>query len=142
MPKARLYVEANEKTKELIQARVKKYDIDCQLEVKDAYLYTKEESGVKKFKQEVDAYKQLGIDREWKTALPFDASIKAALAMTHHLLHYEGLERFGDATFGIEEVLYRWSTHDIVTMDQIPYIGRLTKHHQNIFVATGFRKWA
>nr|WGD99189.1 FAD-dependent oxidoreductase [Bacillus safensis] len=56
--------------------------------------------------------------------------------------HYEGLETFGDATLGIEEVLYRWSTHDMVTMDQIPYIGtRLTKHHQNIFVATGFRKW-
>ncbi|MGA3881985.1 FAD-dependent oxidoreductase, partial [Bacillus pumilus] len=43
MPKARLYVEANEKAKELIQARVQKYDSDCQLEVKDAYLYTKEE---------------------------------------------------------------------------------------------------
>lgn len=92
MPKARLYVEANEKAKELIQARVKEYDIDCQLEVKDAYLYTTEENGVKKLKKELDAYKQLGIDREWKTALPFDAGIKAALAMTQqaqfHPLHF------------------------------------------------------
>lgn len=78
MPKARLYVEANEKAKELIQTRVKEYDIDCQLEIKDAYLYTKEESGVKKLKKELDAYKQLGIDREWKTALPFDADIKVS----------------------------------------------------------------
>ncbi|WP_312118476.1 NAD(P)/FAD-dependent oxidoreductase, partial [Brevibacillus reuszeri] len=263
-------VEANEKAKELIQARVKEYDIDCQLEVKDAYLYTTEENGVKKLKKELDAYKQLGIDREWKTALPFDAGIKVALAMTqqaqfhplhylhalidqlidrgvrifeqttavdvkegkhpavitksgHHLMgrsiiscshfpfydgkglyftrihpeqsyvvaaktkkplpdgmylgidqpahslrtakfhgedvvliggqghktgqggdesaHYEALEKFGEATLGITEVLYRWSTHDMVTMDQIPYIGRLTSYHSNIFVATGFRKW-
>ncbi|WP_249705417.1 FAD-dependent oxidoreductase [Bacillus zhangzhouensis] len=270
MPKARLYVEANEKAKDLIQARVKEHEIDCQLEVKDAYLYTKEESGIKKLKKELDAYKQLGIDREWKTELPFDTDIKAALAMTqqaqfhplhylnalidqliergvrifeqttavdvkegkrpavvtksgHHLIgryiitcshfpfydgkglyftrihpeqsyvvaakttkplpdgmylgidqpahslrtaelhgeevvliggeghktgqggdesaHYEALEKFGNDTLGIEEVLYRWSTHDMVTMDQIPYIGHLTKHHPNIFVATGFRKW-
>lgn len=55
--------------------------------------------------------------------------------------HYEALEKFGEATLGITEVLYRWSTHDMITMDQIPYIGRLTSHHSNIFVATGFRKW-
>lgn len=71
---------------------MKEYDIDCQLEVKDAYLYTTEENGVKKLKKELDAYKQLGIDREWKTALPFDAGIKVALAMTQqaqfHPLHY------------------------------------------------------
>ncbi|MFP3394315.1 FAD-dependent oxidoreductase, partial [Brevibacillus sp. SIMBA_076] len=48
--------------------------------------------------------------------------------------HYEALEKFGNDTLGIEEVLYRWSTHDMVTMDQIPYIGHLTKHHPNIFV--------
>ncbi|PCK22200.1 FAD-dependent oxidoreductase [Bacillus pumilus] len=270
MPKARLYVEANEKAKELIQTRVKEHKINCQLEIKNAYLYTKEESGVKKLKKELDAYTQLGIDREWKTELPFDADIQAALVMTeqaqfhplhyinalielliergvrifeqttavdvkeserpavvtksgHHLTgryiiscshfpfydgkglyftrihpeqsyvvaakttkplpdgmylgidqpvrslrtaefhgeevvliggeghktgqggdesaHYEALEKFGDNTLGIEEVLYRWSTHDMVTMDQIPYIGHLTKNHPNIFVATGFRKW-
>lgn len=270
MPKARLYVEANEKAIELIQARVKTHKIDCQLEIRNAYLYSKEESGVKKLKKELDAYKQLGIDREWKTELPFDDDIQAVLVMTqqaqfhplhyldalikqltergvriyeettavdvkegkrpavitkngHHLIgsyiiscshfpfydgkglyftrihpeqsyvvaaktnkslpagmylgidqpahslrtaqingeevvliggeghktgqggdesaHYEALEKFGDATLGIQEVLYRWSTHDMVTMDRIPYIGHLTKNHPNILVATGFRKW-
>ncbi|MDM5297417.1 FAD-dependent oxidoreductase [Bacillus pumilus] len=270
MSKARLYVEANEKAKELIQARVKEHQIDCQLEIRDAYLYTKEDSGVNKLKKELDAYKQLGIDREWKTELPFDRDIKAALVMTqqaqfhplhyldalielliergvriyeqttavdvkegnrpavitksgHHMTgryiiscshfpfydgkglyftrihpeqsyvvavktkqplpdgmylgidqpahslrtaeingeevvliggeghktgqggneaaHYEALEKFGQDTLGIQEILYRWSTHDMVTMDQIPYIGHLTKNNPNIFVATGFRKW-
>ncbi|WP_353856197.1 FAD-dependent oxidoreductase [Bacillus sp. Bos-x628] len=270
MPNARLYVEANEKAKELIQTRVKEHQIECQLEVRDAYLYTKEESGVKKLKKELDAYKQLGIDHDWKTELPFDPEIKAALVMKqqaqfhplhylnalvqlliergvriyentaavdvkeghrpavitkngHHLTgryiiscshfpfydgkglyftrihpnqsyvvaaktnkplpdgmylgidqpshslrtakingekvvliggeghktgqggdartHYEALEKFGHEILGIQEVLYRWSTHDLVTMDKIPYIGYLTKNHPNILVATGFRKW-
>ncbi|MFS0654973.1 FAD-dependent oxidoreductase [Bacillus sp. 179-C3.3 HS] len=270
MPKARLYVEANEKARELIQKRIEEHQIDCQLEVRDAYLYTKEEKGVKKLEQELDAYKQLGIDRDWKTDLSFDPDIKAALVMTqqaqfhplqylHALVelliergvriyeqttavdvkegnrpavitknghdltgryiiscthfpfydgkglyftrihpeqsyvvaaktkkplprgmylgidqpahslrtaeingeevvllggeghktgqggdessHYAALETFGEETLGLEDILYRWSTHDMVTMDQIPYIGHLTKHHSNLFVATGFRKW-
>ncbi|MGE6630883.1 FAD-dependent oxidoreductase [Bacillus sp. NPDC077027] len=270
MQKARLYVEANEKAKEQIHARILDQQIECHFEWKDAYLYTTEDSGVKKLKKELEAYQKLGIDREWLTEIPVNLKVKAALAMKqqaqfHPLLyldalvkklmergvrifeqttatdvknghrpsvitkegfhltgrfivscshfpfydgkglyftrmhpeqsyvvaaktkqplsegmflgidqpatslrsaylegqevvliggeghktgqgkdeveHYKALESFGDHALGIEDVLYRWSTHDMVTMDKIPYIGQLTKSKSNIFVATGFRKW-
>jgi glycine/D-amino acid oxidase-like deaminating enzyme/nitrite reductase/ring-hydroxylating ferredoxin subunit len=55
--------------------------------------------------------------------------------------HYEALEAFAEETFGVKEILYRWSTQDLKTLDKVPYIGRLTENNQNIFVATGFRGW-
>ncbi|MDE7124362.1 MAG: FAD-dependent oxidoreductase, partial [Eubacterium sp.] len=35
----------------------------------------------------------------------------------------------------------RWSAQDCITLDGIPYIGRLSAAVPNIFVATGFNKW-
>ncbi|MXQ55908.1 FAD-dependent oxidoreductase [Shimazuella alba] len=55
--------------------------------------------------------------------------------------HYEILEKFAKDTLGIKEYPYRWSAQDLITLDKVPYIGRLTAKHENIFVATGFRKW-
>lgn len=55
--------------------------------------------------------------------------------------HYEALEKFGEETFQLDEVLYRWSAQDLVTLDKIPYIGEITAGQHNILVATGFRKW-
>lgn len=36
---------------------------------------------------------------------------------------------------------YSWATQDCITLDGIPYIGKYSKKHDNIFVATGFNKW-
>jgi glycine/D-amino acid oxidase-like deaminating enzyme/nitrite reductase/ring-hydroxylating ferredoxin subunit len=55
--------------------------------------------------------------------------------------HYEALEEFGRTVFGIEEVKYKWSAQDLISLDKVPYIGPLTKNHPAILVATGFRKW-
>ncbi|WP_028778074.1 FAD-dependent oxidoreductase [Shimazuella kribbensis] len=55
--------------------------------------------------------------------------------------HYEVLEKFAQDTIGIKAYPYRWSAQDLITLDKVPYIGRLTDKHPNIFVATGFRKW-
>lgn len=55
--------------------------------------------------------------------------------------HYEALETFARETIGIKAYPYRWSAQDLITLDKVPYIGRLTSNHTNIFVATGFRKW-
>lgn len=55
--------------------------------------------------------------------------------------HYEALEAFGDKTLGIKKIPYRWSAQDLVTLDKVPYIGRITSNNPNIFVATGYRKW-
>ncbi|MGG4036892.1 FAD-dependent oxidoreductase [Heyndrickxia ginsengihumi] len=55
--------------------------------------------------------------------------------------HYEALRHFAKNTFGIEQYLYRWSTQDLSTLDNVPYIGPMTKKHPNILIATGFKKW-
>ncbi|MBU8908839.1 FAD-dependent oxidoreductase [Desertibacillus haloalkaliphilus] len=55
--------------------------------------------------------------------------------------HYQALEAFGEDLFGIKEIPYRWSTQDLTTLDKVPYIGQLTSKTENIFVATGYRKW-
>lgn len=55
--------------------------------------------------------------------------------------HYEALQQFAENNFGLQEILYRWSAQDLVTLDKIPYVGPVTKAQSNVFVATGFRKW-
>ncbi|GGM23431.1 (2Fe-2S)-binding protein [Paraliobacillus quinghaiensis] len=55
--------------------------------------------------------------------------------------HHIELEKFANNTFGIKEYKYRWSAQDLTTLDNMPYIGPLTKHEPNTLVATGYRKW-
>lgn len=55
--------------------------------------------------------------------------------------HYKALQEFGEQVFDLENIVYRWSAQDLVTLDKIPYIGELTSSHPNILVATGYRKW-
>jgi glycine/D-amino acid oxidase-like deaminating enzyme/nitrite reductase/ring-hydroxylating ferredoxin subunit len=43
--------------------------------------------------------------------------------------------------FPVEDVLYRWATHDNVTQDRVPCVGRLTPSTPNVLVATGFGGW-
>ena len=55
--------------------------------------------------------------------------------------HYEALERWAQERLGMRDPLYRWSAQDYVSVDRIPYVGRMTSGHERVFVATGFRKW-
>nr|WP_318614257.1 FAD-dependent oxidoreductase [Sporosarcina sp. YIM B06819] len=55
--------------------------------------------------------------------------------------HYKALETFGEEVFGLDDIVYRWSAQDLVTLDKLPYIGELTSGQPNILLATGFRKW-
>lgn len=55
--------------------------------------------------------------------------------------HYEALQDYAAKHFGISEYVYRWSAQDLTTMDKVPYIGPVTKNEDNVFVATGYRKW-
>ncbi|HDR7528341.1 MULTISPECIES: FAD-dependent oxidoreductase [Bacillus cereus group] len=57
------------------------------------------------------------------------------------LKHYEALEIFGQQVFGLENIPYRWSAQDLITLDKIPYIGEITSDQKNILIATGYRKW-
>jgi glycine/D-amino acid oxidase-like deaminating enzyme/nitrite reductase/ring-hydroxylating ferredoxin subunit len=43
--------------------------------------------------------------------------------------------------FTVSRIDNVWSSHDLNTMDSMPYIGRLSGLHDNIFVATGFSEW-
>jgi glycine/D-amino acid oxidase-like deaminating enzyme/nitrite reductase/ring-hydroxylating ferredoxin subunit len=55
--------------------------------------------------------------------------------------HYKALETFGQQFFGLDDIIYRWSAQDLITLDKIPYIGAITSSQSNILIATGYRKW-
>ncbi|MHC0036180.1 FAD-dependent oxidoreductase [Pseudoneobacillus sp. C159] len=55
--------------------------------------------------------------------------------------HYEALQQFAQQTFKVQEIPYRWSAQDLVTIDKLSYVGPITKDKQRILVATGYRKW-
>lgn len=54
---------------------------------------------------------------------------------------YADLYQLAKNTFGESEVVYRWSSHDLITKDRIPFIGMLQPDYPNIFTLTGFSKW-
>ena len=54
---------------------------------------------------------------------------------------YARLERFARERFGVDAVEFRWSTHDYSPVDKLPYIGRLMRGEDRVYVATGFAKW-
>ena len=55
--------------------------------------------------------------------------------------HYKNLMDFAHELFTVEDFPYRWSTQDCITMDDIPYIGKMTSGRPDLYTATGFRKW-
>jgi glycine/D-amino acid oxidase-like deaminating enzyme/nitrite reductase/ring-hydroxylating ferredoxin subunit len=54
--------------------------------------------------------------------------------------YYESLEKFAGMSLGIKSIPYRWSAQDLITLDRVPYIGRMPGEDE-IYVATGFKKW-
>lgn len=55
--------------------------------------------------------------------------------------HYKALIDFAEDIFTVENIPYRWSTQDCMTLDGIPYVGNYTPNTPNLYVATGFQKW-
>ncbi|MEY2471648.1 MAG: hypothetical protein QOK28_977 [Actinomycetota bacterium] len=51
------------------------------------------------------------------------------------------LEVWAEKHLGEIEVWNRWATHDLVTTDRVPFIGRLKSTSHRLWVATGFGKW-
>ncbi|MBI2704807.1 MAG: FAD-dependent oxidoreductase [Actinobacteria bacterium] len=54
---------------------------------------------------------------------------------------YRALEEWTHTNLGDAEIGHRWSAQDYLSVDGVPYVGRLTAHHDRVYVATGFRKW-
>ncbi|BCN30223.1 FAD-dependent oxidoreductase [Anaeromicropila herbilytica] len=55
--------------------------------------------------------------------------------------HYDTLLNVAKETFTVQDVPYRWSTQDCMTIDNIPYVGHLTSNTPNLYIATGYGKW-
>ncbi len=43
--------------------------------------------------------------------------------------------------FELPEPEFSWSAQDVMTSNQIPYIGQLSKNDDSLYIATGFNKW-
>jgi glycine/D-amino acid oxidase-like deaminating enzyme/nitrite reductase/ring-hydroxylating ferredoxin subunit len=56
-------------------------------------------------------------------------------------VRYRRLEDFARAHWDVESVEYRWSAQDNMTIDTVPYVGRLTPRSRRVLMATGLAKW-
>jgi glycine/D-amino acid oxidase-like deaminating enzyme/nitrite reductase/ring-hydroxylating ferredoxin subunit len=56
-------------------------------------------------------------------------------------MHYAALERYARDRFAVRSIAYRWSTQDHMSLDHVPYIGKLRRSSDRLYVATGFNKW-
>ncbi|NLJ79328.1 MAG: FAD-binding oxidoreductase, partial [Tissierellia bacterium] len=55
--------------------------------------------------------------------------------------HYKALIDFAESIFTVEDIPYRWSTQDCMSIDGVPYIGQFSEKIPNLYIATGFGKW-
>ena len=54
---------------------------------------------------------------------------------------YAALEEWASRTFGTGEPAYKWSAHDYIPSDGLPYIGKLAPDTEGLWIGTGFKKW-
>lgn len=54
---------------------------------------------------------------------------------------FDVLEDFAKTYFPESKIIYRWNAEDTVGLDKIPYIGEYSEVRENMYVATGFKKW-
>ncbi len=54
---------------------------------------------------------------------------------------YAAIADWARERFGLGEPAFRWSSHDYVPLDDIPYVGRMPRSRDELVLATGFRKW-
>lgn len=54
---------------------------------------------------------------------------------------FKNLENYIRNIYPNMEVKYRWSTEDCITLDKVPYIGEFSSLYNNMYIATGFKKW-
>ncbi|MDQ3533621.1 MAG: FAD-dependent oxidoreductase [Actinomycetota bacterium] len=55
--------------------------------------------------------------------------------------YYSDLESWARERFGLKDITHRWSTHDGVTADMLPYAGTARRSSDHVYTATGFGKW-
>ena len=66
---------------------------------------------------------------------------------SHELAHgdpvekFEALERYARERFDVAGFEHRWSAHDYLSEDGLPYVGRLWPLSDRVLTATGMGKW-
>ncbi len=55
--------------------------------------------------------------------------------------NFKAIERFAKEIFNIDEILETWSTQDYVSVDDIPFMGRISDGKNNVYIITGTSKW-
>lgn len=55
--------------------------------------------------------------------------------------NYQALIDFSNRMYTVEDIPYRWSAQDCMTLDSVPYVGPLTEKTPEMYVATGYGKW-
>nr|WP_245998169.1 FAD-dependent oxidoreductase [Aquisalibacillus elongatus] len=78
---ARMYYEANTDALHLIEELVTNYQIDCEFEKQDAYLFSTSGEYKNKLEKEYQAYENLNIKGKLETEIPFNITIENALSM-------------------------------------------------------------
>jgi glycine/D-amino acid oxidase-like deaminating enzyme/nitrite reductase/ring-hydroxylating ferredoxin subunit len=54
---------------------------------------------------------------------------------------YRRLEHFAREHFDVRRITHRWSAHDLMPADGLPYVGPITPLGSRILTAAGYRKW-
>lgn len=54
---------------------------------------------------------------------------------------YARLEQFSSDQFQTHESAFHWSSQDLYTLDDLPYIGQMFSREPSIYIAAGFLKW-
>ncbi len=54
---------------------------------------------------------------------------------------YKKLKAFIDSNYPNQPVRYYWGNQDLVTLDNVAYIGKINACNSNMYVATGFNLW-
>jgi glycine/D-amino acid oxidase-like deaminating enzyme/nitrite reductase/ring-hydroxylating ferredoxin subunit len=54
---------------------------------------------------------------------------------------YRRLAAFAAERFGATDVTHRWSSHDLKSVDGLPYVGKLLPTSSRVWTGTGYRKW-
>lgn len=54
---------------------------------------------------------------------------------------YEKIHEIARKLFNVEKPAFKWSTHDLMSPDHVPYIGRLYPDISNAYTITGLNAW-
>ncbi len=55
--------------------------------------------------------------------------------------YFEIIYKFAKDNFNATKKMHEWMTQDFYTFDKLPYIGRINNKYQNVYIATGYKKW-